>query len=132
MPTFHGSCHCGRVQFEIDAQPTRLSQCNCSICSAKGALYVPVVEISELRIISGSSELTPYQFNTRTATHYFCKHCGIHTFHRPRMNPQLWSANAHCLSDLDIGSLPVTQFDGRNWEASARAEGWKLNPIREN
>lgn len=124
MATFHGSCHCGRVQFEVDAEPTKLSECNCSICCMKGALYVPVPEISELRILSGESDLTHYQFNTKTAIHYFCKHCGIHTFHRPRLNPKLWSANARCLRDLDIRSLAVTHFDGRNWEATARSEGW--------
>jgi hypothetical protein len=65
MATFHGSCHCGTVQFEVDAQPTGLSQCNCSICFAKGALYIPVAEISDLRIISGESELTPYKARGR-------------------------------------------------------------------
>jgi hypothetical protein len=124
MTTYHGSCHCGRVQFEVDATPTRLSRCNCSICSAKGALYVPIPEISALRITAGEAELTPYQFNTKTATHYFCKHCGVHTFHHPRVAPARWSANARCLRDLDIGSLPITEYDGKNWEASARREGW--------
>ena len=124
MPTYRGSCHCGRVRFEVDAQPTRLSQCNCSLCAKKGALYVPIVEIEALRITAGETELTPYRFNTQTATHYFCKHCGVHMFHRPRVNPKLWSANARCLTDLDIASLPITQFDGQNWEATARAEGW--------
>jgi hypothetical protein len=64
------------------------------------------------------------KFNTKTATHYFCKHCGTHTFHRPRLNPKLWSVNARCLRDSDLGSLPITLFDGRNWEAAARADGW--------
>ncbi|MFL6623557.1 MAG: GFA family protein [Sulfurifustis sp.] len=124
MPLFHGSCHCGRVRFEIDATPTRLSRCNCSICHAKGALYMPIREIQALRITAGESELTAYQFNTRTATHYFCKHCGIHTFHRPRTDPSRWSANVRCLTDLDLTRLPVTEFDGRNWEAAARSDGW--------
>jgi hypothetical protein len=124
MPTYHGSCHCGRVRFEVDARPTRLSQCNCSLCTKKGALYVPTVEIDALRIVAGENELTAYQFNTKTATHYFCKHCGIHAFHRPRTDPKRWSANARCLTDIDIESLPITQFDGQNWEATARAEGW--------
>ena len=124
MPTYHGSCHCERVRFEVDARPTRLSQCNCSMCARKGALYVPVSEISALRVVAGESELTAYRFNTQTATHYFCRHCGIHPFHRPRVNPKGWSVNARCLADFDIASLPLTQFDGKNWEGTARAEGW--------
>jgi hypothetical protein len=94
------------------------------MCSRKGALYVPVGDVGALRIIAGESELTTYRFNTKTATHYFCKHCGIHPFHRPRVNPKGWSVNARCLVDLDITALPVTRFDGKNWEATARAEGW--------
>lgn len=124
MPTCRGSYHCGRVQFEIDAKPTRLSQCNCSICTKKGALYVPTAEIEALRITAGESELTSYRFNTQRATHYFCKHCGVHPFHRPRTDPSRWSANARCLTDLDITSLPITTFDGQHWETAARAEGW--------
>lgn len=124
MRTYHGSCHCGRVQFEVDARPTRLSRCNCSVCTKKGALFIPVSEIDALRITAGETELTAYRFNTKTATHYFCRHCGVHPFHRPRIAPARWSANARCLTDLDLGSLPITEFDGKNWEATARAEGW--------
>lgn len=124
MPTYHGSCHCGHVQYEVDAKPTRLSQCNCSMCAKKGALYVPTAEIEALRITAGESALTSYRFNTKKATHYFCKHCGAHPFHQPRTDPNRWSANARCLTDLDIASLPVSRFDGQNWEATARAEGW--------
>jgi hypothetical protein len=122
----HGSCHCGRVRFEVSANPTSLSQCNCSLCSKKGALYVKVREIAELRVTSGEPELCVYQFNTRRAKHYFCRHCGIHVFHRPRLDPERWSVNARCLDELDIARFALTEFDGRNWEAQARAEGWTL------
>jgi hypothetical protein len=123
---FHGSCHCGRVRFEVLATPSSLSQCNCSLCSKKGALYVKVRELSELRITAGESELSSYRFNTGRAKHYFCRHCGIHVFHRPRLDPERWSANARCLEDLDVSSYVLTQFDGRHWEAQASAEGWPL------
>ena len=74
--------------------------------------------------MSGESELTTYRFNTKTAMHYFCRHCGVHTFHRPRVDPTRWSVNARCLTDFEIASLPITHFDGHNWEATARREGW--------
>ena len=123
--THKGGCHCGRVRFEVDAAPTRLSSCSCSICAAKGALYVPVNEIRDLRILAGEAELTAYRFNTMTATHYFCRRCGIHPFHRPRLDPKRWSVNARCLRDLDLASLPVSLFEGRNWEEATRADGWE-------
>jgi len=123
MATYRGACHCRRVTFEVDvADLTALSQCNCSICSKKGALYVPMRDIEQVRILSGEQELTAYRFNTGTATHYFCRHCGMHPFHRPRLDPARWSVNARCLEGVDIANLPVRHFDGRNWEASAARE----------
>lgn len=122
--TYQGSCHCGCVRFEVDASPTSLSLCNCSMCSKKGALYVKVREIRQLRIVKGESELAVYQFNTLRAKHYFCKHCGIHVFHRPRLDPSAWSVNGRALDGLDLAHLPITYFDGKNWEAEAAAGGW--------
>jgi len=123
MATYRGSCHCGRVTFEVDADITALSECNCSLCARKGALYVPVREIEAVRILAGESELGVYQFNTRTATHYFCRHCGIHPFHRRRVAPERWSVNARCLDDFErLQALPVRHFDGQNWEQAAARE----------
>jgi hypothetical protein len=122
VPTYRGSCHCGRIQFEVDATPSRLSQCNCSICRAKGAIYLPVREVSSVRILSGANETRVYRFHTRNAQHHFCPVCGIHTFHRPRIAPERWSVNARCLHDFDLASLPLVTFDGRNWERAAQRE----------
>ena len=62
-----------------------------------------------------------YQFDTKTAKHYFCCHCGIHPFSRPRLNPQIWVANLRCIPSVDIEALSVSVFDGANWEEAARA-----------
>ena len=122
--TYRGSCHCGAVAFQLDATPSSLSQCNCSICHRKGAVYVKVREIHDFRILQGADTLSSYQFNTMTAEHFFCSICGIHVFHRPRLDPSLWSVNARCLDDLDLDSFVTTKFDGRNWEKQARTDGW--------
>jgi hypothetical protein len=125
VATFRGSCHCGRVRFEVDAEPTALTSCSCSICARKGALYLRVKEVAAVRVLSGESDLGTYRFHTGTAVHHFCRHCGIHPFHRPRIAPERWSVNARCLDDFDLAVWPVVRFDGRHWEASARAEGWR-------
>jgi hypothetical protein len=41
--TYTGSCHCGRVSFEIEGEMGDALACNCSICQRKGALlwFVP-------------------------------------------------------------------------------------------
>jgi hypothetical protein len=33
---YKGSCHCGRVTFEVEGALTEVLECNCSHCSRKG------------------------------------------------------------------------------------------------
>lgn len=114
-----GSCHCGRVRFEIDA-PTILSlnECNCSICSMTGFLHL-IVRKDHFRLTSGEKDLCLYQFNTGVARHYFCGNCGIKSFYVPRSNPEGYSVNGNCLDPATIESTAVLPFDGVNWEDNA-------------
>jgi hypothetical protein len=34
--TYRGSCHCGKVQFEIGADLDHVRVCDCSICRRRG------------------------------------------------------------------------------------------------
>jgi len=122
MSKYKGSCHCGQVQFEVEIELSRVVTCNCSICVRKGAVYTAVPE-SRFNLIQGEDELTLYQFGTGTAKHYFCKQCGIHPFHRSRMNPEHWTINVNCLEQVDRDALEPKMFDGQNWEETA--EQWR-------
>ena len=120
MQIYRGSCHCGRVSFELEGEVKYAIDCNCSICRRKGALWHGTADAG-LRILSGESELQLYQFNTMTAKHYSCRHCGISPFSRPRLDPSVWVVNIRCLEGMDLASLPVHTFDGEHWEDAARA-----------
>ena len=120
MKTYEGGCHCGRVRFRIavDLAETLVGECNCSICVKKGILHVGVPR-ERLEILSGADALATYTFNTGTAKHTFCRHCGIHPFYNPRTDPQSYSVNARCLDDYDPTTmLPRRTFDGQHWEAA--------------
>jgi len=119
MRHYSGSCHCGRVRFEIEADIDRVTECNCSICSKKGILHLRV-PAERFRLISGDEHLGTYQFGTRLAKHHFCTVCGIHTFTRPRAAPDQYTINVRCLDGVDPASLGdrIKPFDGRNWEAA--------------
>jgi hypothetical protein len=108
------------VTFEVRANLDYVLDCNCSLCRRRGALWHPASE-SELRILTGESDLTLYQFNTKTAKHYFCSYCGVHPFTRPRLDPSRWGVNVRCLDGVDLSSIAVRPFDGENWEAAATA-----------
>lgn len=116
QPKHRASCHCGAVVLELDlpdgiVDPRR---CDCSICRRKGAIAASV-PVSALRVVEGADSLTLYQFNTRTAKHYFCAVCGIYTHHRRRSNPGEYAYNVGCLEGVDpfeLGEVPT--LDGVN------------------
>lgn len=113
--TMQGGCHCGRVRFKVTADLTRVTYCNCSICSKKGFLHL-IVPPEQFELVSGKDDLTTYTFNTNTAKHTFCKVCGIHAFYVPRSDPDKIDVNVRCIDDIDVLSLSIKTFDGRNWE----------------
>ncbi|MFL7012431.1 GFA family protein [Enterovibrio norvegicus] len=112
LHTFSGSCHCNAVRFEIDTDLHELTTCDCSICSRKNALMVKVHQ-SAMRIISGTEQLTTYQFHTHTAEHYFCNICGIYPFHRKRVTPDYYGVNVYCLEGFDPADIPVRATVGK-------------------
>jgi hypothetical protein len=118
MPeTTSGGCHCGRVRFRVTAELTRVTECNCLICAKKGFLHL-IVAPEQFELISGADALTTYRFNTGTARHTFCSHCGIHAFYVPRSDPDKIDVNVRCLDGVDLAALTVHRFDGRNWESA--------------
>jgi hypothetical protein len=118
--TYRGSCHCGAVRFEVDTDLTYVVECNCSICTKRGALHHRVSP-EHFRLLSGEDALTLYQFGTRTARHYFCRHCGIFPFGNPRIDPSSVMVNVRCLDGVDPNDPGIARksFDGRNWEEAA-------------
>lgn len=129
MGTYHGSCHCGRVRYEVEADLSHLLRCNCSICFKKGQVHIRISP-EQLRITSGEEALTLYQFNKNIAKHYFCADCGIHPFSRPRAAPDLYTINVNTLDDYDLeAEAPeIVTFDGQNWEAAVAAMNAKNTP----
>ncbi len=113
---FTGSCHCGSVRFSYEAEPvTRGLRCNCSICSRKGAMMsADVIAADQLTIDAKDGMLGLYQFGARTARHYFCKQCGIYTFHETARVPGHYRVNLGCVEGVDTFQLESDIFDGKH------------------
>ena len=122
MQTYHGSCHCGAVTFEIDADLSKLGDCNCSMCRKKGSVHRSVAEAC-FRLLTGADSLRVYQFNKKIAKHFFCQTCGIHTYSHPRTAPKMFNVNVRCLDDFDLQTAhyELSHFDGQNWEEAFKA-----------
>jgi hypothetical protein len=120
MEIHEGSCHCGRVRFRVTGPLADVADCNCSVCTKKGFLHW-IVTPERFELLEGADALAVYQFNTNTARHQFCRHCGVHPFYVPRSDPDKIDVNVRCLHGVDATAVTTTPFDGRNWEASMAA-----------
>ena len=112
---YKGSCHCGKIAFEVEGDLTGALACNCSLCSRKGSLlwFVPR---DKLHLRTSGEGIGTYTFNKHVIKHHFCPACGIHPYAEavdPRGNPTA-AINIRCLEGIDIGSVPVRNFDGRS------------------
>lgn len=111
MPLYEGSCHCGKIRFQIDTHIIELTTCDCSLCNKKNALMVKVQE-GKFKLLTGSDSLTEYRWNTDVARHFFCAACGIYTFHKKRSEPNHYSINVRCLDDFAADDVPIRSTDG--------------------
>ncbi|WP_373540515.1 GFA family protein [Chamaesiphon sp.] len=115
LTTFTGGCHCQKVRYQIQVERLEATLCNCSICCKKGFIHV-IVPAARFILLQGQDALSTYTFNTGTAKHHFCRHCGIHSFYRPRSHPDGYDVNLRCLDDAPIDRFQITSFDGAHWE----------------
>ena len=113
MP-YHGSCHCGRVAFDVDGTIQSAMSCNCSICQRKGALmwFVPR---DALKLTTPPENLDTYTFNKHVIKHHFCPTCGMHPYGEgvDRQGNPMAAVNIRCLEGIELEKIPVTHYDGR-------------------
>ena len=111
---YQGSCHCGQVRFEVEGELERVVDCNCSICSRKGALlwFAPRDKLTPL---TAEENTRAYTFGKHTIQHRFCPKCGIHPFGEGSdpTGKRMAAINVRCLENADFAALPVDHYDGR-------------------
>jgi hypothetical protein len=112
---YEGSCHCGKIAFEVDGELTGATACNCSICSRKGSLlwFVPR---DKMRLLTSPADVATYTFNKHRIKHHFCRTCGIHPYAEAvdsKGNPMA-AINIRCLPAVDLATVPVNNFDGKS------------------
>jgi hypothetical protein len=101
--TYKGSCHCGAVRFEADADLAEITfRCNCTICFKSRAWLVPVPAAS-FRLLSGEESLRDYQFGPKRIHHPFCSACGVRPFSRGSDGEgnASYAVRVNCLDGVD-------------------------------
>lgn len=114
--TYQGSCHCGKVRYEVSMALESAIECNCSNCSRLGYLLNFVPE-AQFKLLKGADELSDYTFNKHAIHHVFCKTCGVHSFARGKdgKGNAMAAINVRCLEGVDLASLQRKQVDGKSY-----------------
>jgi hypothetical protein len=115
MKKYSGSCHCGAVKFDAEADIQSVMECNCSICGRTGwrLAFVPA---TRFHLKSGNDELTDYQFGKMHLHHLFCSVCGVRPFSRGAApdGTETVAVNVRCLEGVDPDAFEVKHFDGKS------------------
>jgi len=112
---YRGSCHCGKVAYEVEGEIGPVIDCNCSMCSRKGALLWFVPRAS-LRLLTPEGDAAEYLFNKHHIHHRFCPTCGIHPYAvgtDPKGNAMA-AINVRCLEGVDLATVKRVPYDGRS------------------
>ncbi len=112
--SLEGSCHCGAVQFKVDAKlPTKAISCNCFLCRRKG-LLLAFFPAEQFTLTQGEESLRSYKFNTHKIEHRFCQNCGTEAFSYGA-NPDgsaVRAVNLRCVLSIDLDALELQRYDG--------------------
>lgn len=111
-----GSCHCGKVRFEVELELKGLTTCNCSICGRTGSImaFVPRAAFTQT---AGEGALTDYQFGKRSIHHAFCATCGVRPFGwgGGSDGKEYVMINVRCLDGVDVHAVEIAQrYDGKS------------------
>lgn len=112
-----GSCHCGRVAFELDGEITAAIECNCSMCRRRGSLLA-FFPREALTLKTPESDYSTYWFNKEQIAHHFCPTCGISPFCdgiHPKTGAKIAAVNVRCMPGVVLSALEITQIDGASF-----------------
>ena len=111
---YQGSCHCGKVRFEVETDLDSVIACNCSICSRAGYLLT-FVPAERFKLVAGDGAQTDYQFNKNRVHHLFCATCGVRSFGHGRGpdGSETYAINVRTLDGVDLDALKVTRVNGK-------------------
>ncbi len=110
-----GSCHCGAVAYEVEADTASAITCNCSICSRLGAVWA-FTSKEKFKLTRGEGKQGNYQFHKHVLHHHFCPQCGIESYAegKGKDGSAMVGINLRCCEGIDVNKLSPKQVDGRS------------------
>ena len=111
-----GSCHCGKVAFEVETDLEQVIGVQLLPLQAQG-LPSDLRAARRLDVLRGEEDLSTYRFNTHTIAHRFCATCGCAPFGEGKKPTGEATAaiNVRCLDTVDLARLQPVSVDGRSF-----------------
>jgi hypothetical protein len=107
-----GSCHCGAVQWQLEAVPESATACNCTICRRYGVLWAYDFEGEGISVFGP----TRAYIRGKWIGFHFCAKCGCVAFWRS-LQPnedgrRRIAVNLRLAEPEVVAQIPVDHFDG--------------------
>ena len=117
MAELVATCHCGRSTIRLPRKPTRITECNCSLCIKTG--FRGVYYSSDELVIDGE-----FDFYVRTdlkqayLANHRCRTCGILTHWTLLTDPphERVGVNARLIDQHVLQDVAVEHVDGATWD----------------
>jgi hypothetical protein len=99
----HGSCHCGAIRFEADADPQKAGVCHCTDCqSLTGSAFTLFLQVpsAAFRLTAGEPKIylkTGESGNRRAQV--FCSNCGSRVWSSAQSNPPFYNLRVGTLRE---------------------------------
>jgi len=111
MPhTYHGSCLCAAVSYQLLAAPKALTHCHCSQCrKGHGAAFASYASVprNALKVLTGAGSISTYH-SSPSVQREFCARCGSNLFWS-RVEGEFSDWVSVALATLDTPFTPHSQ-----------------------
>ena len=115
-----GGCQCGRIRYEIQAEPLTLYACHCTECQRQSGsafgMSMPVPREAVILLKGEPRQWIRSSESGREVICCFCGECGTRLFHKPTRNPNITNVKPGTLDDTSW-LRPV----GNLWTRSAQS-----------
>lgn len=112
--SYTGSCHCGRVTWQVSAPIESVTACNCTLCRRYGALWAYGHIEQDVKVEGLTKQ---YERGNKHNAFHFCESCGCLAYYLAnKENEEGYyrvAVNLRMTNDPEpIMYLPIDHFDG--------------------
>jgi hypothetical protein len=116
---FHGSCHCGKIKYQVNIDLTKGSgKCDCTFCR-KNSFWSYKAKAKNFQWLQGQETSTKYSSNPTIGDYIFCSTCGTMPFGitvKSEWTEVGATINLSTFDDIsteELNSMPITYIHDR-------------------